>query len=195
MRARARRSLTHRYLHTQDADESKSGAGAGAGGGAKATSVGGFAAELAAIPEFAELGTLFRSTATVPLTESELEYLVTCVRHIYPEYVVFQFNITNTVPDQLLENVYVGMQVSDPENWDDVAVIPAESCKCNESAVSYVCLKRTNPGHFASSTFNCSVRGGCSLRRHQHSLTSAWCCSCTSRRRTLTPTPASLSMM
>ena len=193
--ARARRSLTHRYLHTQDTDESKSGAGAGAGGGAKATSVGGFAAELAAIPEFAELGTLFRSTATVPLTESELEYLVTCVRHIYPEYVVFQFNITNTVPDQLLENVYVGMQVSDPENWDDVAVIPAESCKCNESAVSYVCLKRTNPGHFASSTFNCSVRGGCSLRRHQHSLPSAWCCSCTSRRRTLTPTPASLSMM
>lgn len=141
----------------QDTDESKSGAGAGAGGGAKATSVGGFAAELAAIPEFAELGTLFRSTATVPLTESELEYLVTCVRHIYPEYVVFQFNITNTVPDQLLENVYVGMQVSDPENWDDVAVIPAESCKCNESAVSYVCLKRTNPGHFASSTFNCSL--------------------------------------
>ena len=96
--------------------------------------------------------------APVALTESEVEYVVNCVRHIFPEHVVFQFNVTNTVPDQVLEDVHVGMQVSDPDAWEDVAVVPAASCKCNVPAVSYVCLRRTDPGNFAASTFNCSVR-------------------------------------
>ena len=64
------------------ADESKSsGAGAGAGAGGAGgdakpgSGAGGYSGELAKVPEFAELGPLFRSTAAVPLTESELEYL------------------------------------------------------------------------------------------------------------------------
>lgn len=109
------------------------------------------------MPEFAELGPLFRSTAPVALTESEVEYVVNCVRHIFPEHVVFQFNVTNTVPEQVLEEVHVGMQVSDPDAWEDVAVVPADECKCNVPAVSYVCLRRTDPSNFAASTFNCSV--------------------------------------
>jgi len=132
-------------------------AGAGASAGAGAT---GYVAELAAVPELAalELGPLFRSTAPVELTESELEYLVNCVRHIYPEHVVFQFNVTNTVPDQLLEGVTVGMQVSNTENWEEVAVVPAPVCRCNQPTATYVVLKRVPADNFAASTFSCSVR-------------------------------------
>lgn len=39
------------------------------------------------------------------LTEPETEYAVNVVKHVFDEYVVFQYNCTNTIPEQLLENV------------------------------------------------------------------------------------------
>ena len=63
--------------------------------------------ELLSVPEFSELGPLFKSVPAKPLTESETEYLVECVKHIFAEHVVFQFNVTNTLNDQLLTDVQV----------------------------------------------------------------------------------------
>ncbi len=54
------------------------------------------------VPQFAKLGPLFRSSKSVRLTESESEYVVTCVKHIFSEHVVFQFTCTNTLDDLLL---------------------------------------------------------------------------------------------
>ncbi len=45
------------------------------------------------------------------LTEKETEYVVSCIKHIYPKHVVFQFNVTNNVEDQQLEDVTVEMEV------------------------------------------------------------------------------------
>lgn len=39
------------------------------------------------------------------LTEAETEYAVNVVKHIFDSHVVFQYNCTNTIPEQLLENV------------------------------------------------------------------------------------------
>lgn len=39
------------------------------------------------------------------LTEAETEYAVNVVKHIFDQHVVFQYNCTNTIPEQLLENV------------------------------------------------------------------------------------------
>lgn len=47
----------------------------------------------------------FQSSAPVELTEAETEYAVNVVKHIYSGHVVFQYNCTNTIPEQLLENV------------------------------------------------------------------------------------------
>lgn len=55
------------------------------------------------VPEFAQLGSVFRTTAPIELTEPETEYVVKVVKHIFEEHVVLQFNCTNTVNDQLLE--------------------------------------------------------------------------------------------
>jgi hypothetical protein len=41
----------------------------------------------------------------VELTEAETEYAVNVVKHIFDRHVVFQYNCTNTIPEQLLENV------------------------------------------------------------------------------------------
>lgn len=39
------------------------------------------------------------------LTEAETEYAVNVVKHIFDSHVVFQYNCTNTIPEQLLEDV------------------------------------------------------------------------------------------
>ncbi|KAL6539742.1 hypothetical protein OROHE_011513 [Orobanche hederae] len=41
----------------------------------------------------------------VELTEAETDYAVNVVKLIFERHVVFQYNCTNTIPEQLLENV------------------------------------------------------------------------------------------
>jgi len=48
---------------------------------------------------------LFQSSLPVELTEAETEYAVNVVKHIFDSHVVFQYNCTNTIPEQLLERV------------------------------------------------------------------------------------------
>ena len=43
----------------------------------------GYTAQLAAIPQFAALGPLFKSSPPVELTETESEYMVRCVKHVF----------------------------------------------------------------------------------------------------------------
>jgi coatomer protein complex subunit gamma len=49
-----------------------------------------YAERLAAIPAFAGLGPLFKSSAPVELTESETEYVVRCVKHTFLGHIVLQ---------------------------------------------------------------------------------------------------------
>lgn len=51
------------------------------------------------------LSLFFQSSAPVELTEAETEYAVNVVKHIFGGHIVFQYNCTNTIPEQLLENV------------------------------------------------------------------------------------------
>ncbi|GMI21999.1 hypothetical protein TeGR_g1194, partial [Tetraparma gracilis] len=55
------------------------------------------AAAVYEIPELASLGRAFRSTASTALTESETEYVVTVVKHIFDAHVVLQFSVLNTI--------------------------------------------------------------------------------------------------
>lgn len=48
---------------------------------------------------------IFQSSSPVELTEAETEYSVNAVKHIFDSHVVFQYNCTNTIPEQLLERV------------------------------------------------------------------------------------------
>lgn len=50
--------------------------------------------QLAAVPEFATIGALFKSShLPVELTESETEYMVQCVKHTFTNYIVFQVSL------------------------------------------------------------------------------------------------------
>ena len=50
------------------------------------------------------------------ISESETEYVVQCIKHIYPSHVVLQFDCTNTLNDQLLEEVSVALEL--PEGFE-----------------------------------------------------------------------------
>ncbi len=66
-------------------------------------------AALYAIPELAALGRVFRSTRPVPLTESETEYVVQCVKHVFEDHLVLDFSVHNTIEDQKLTDVTVAL--------------------------------------------------------------------------------------
>ena len=59
------------------------------------------------------LGTLFKSSLPLQLTELETEYFVQCIKHVYPSHIVLQFDCNNTLNDQILENI--SMEVETPE--------------------------------------------------------------------------------
>jgi coatomer subunit gamma len=58
-----------------------------------------------AIPALTHLGVPFKTSLAVGLTESETEYVVKCIKHVFAEHVVFQFDITNTLNDQLVREM------------------------------------------------------------------------------------------
>ena len=65
-----------------------------------------------AMPQFKALGPLFKSSAPVKLTEEETEYSISAVKHVYARHLLLQFNCTNTVEEQVLEDVAVTVDLA-----------------------------------------------------------------------------------
>lgn len=112
------------------------------------------AAAVYAIPELAALGRVFRSSAPVPLTESETEYVVTCIKHIMAEYVVLQFTVQNTIDDQRLDSCTVSVEGSDDGALYEVAgVVAADPIKYGDTKHCFTVLKRSLDQAMAPTTF------------------------------------------
>lgn len=79
---------------------------------------------LKAVPQLAALGPIFKSSRPVQLTEEETEYKILCVKHVLESHVVFQFLCTNTVREQVLEDVSVTMDLSEAEDFNEEMVLP-----------------------------------------------------------------------
>ncbi|KAF9469702.1 coatomer subunit gamma [Collybia nuda] len=117
--------------------------------------------QLAEVPEFSTYGSVLNSSATpVQLTESETEYQVTCVKHIFGEHVVFQFNVSNTLPDTVLEQVSVIMQPQTEDaglTEDFIIPLPALTAATSPGIV-YVSFTRESPDQFALASFQCTLK-------------------------------------
>ncbi|KAK0246199.1 adaptin N terminal region-domain-containing protein [Armillaria nabsnona] len=117
--------------------------------------------QLSEVPEFASYGPVFNSTAKpAQLTESETEYQVTCVKHIFKEHVVFQYNVSNTLPDTVLEQVSVFMQPqSDDTGLTEDFIIPVPSLSASTSpSIVYVSFTRESPDDYAVGSFACTLK-------------------------------------
>lgn len=97
-----------------------------------------YAKQLSRIPEFSILGPLFKSSQPVELTESETEYVISCVKHTFSKHIVFQFDCTNTLNDQVLEGVTVQMEPND--GFEIIAYVPCPVLSYNKPGVAYACV-------------------------------------------------------
>jgi coatomer protein complex subunit gamma len=113
-----------------------------------------FVEQLQLIPELAAYGSVLKSSPPVELTESETEYVVSVIKHVFKEAVVLQFDIKNTLDATVLTDVTVMATPSDEEEsgLEEDFIIPAAELKQNEPGLVYVAFK--NPeGSFAATTF------------------------------------------
>ncbi|KAG2542295.1 hypothetical protein PVAP13_9NG843500 [Panicum virgatum] len=97
---------------------------------------------LSSIPEFAGFGRLFKSSEPVELTEAETEYAVNVVKHIYDSYVVLQYNCTNTIEEQLLEDVTVCVDASDAEEFSEICSKPLASLPYSSTGQIFVAFEK-----------------------------------------------------
>jgi len=108
---------------------------------------------LNSVPEIAALGPLFKSCSPVEVTETECEYVVSCIKHIYNEHLVFQFNITNNMEDQQLENVSVEMTTENDE-WEEEFAIPEGVLAFQVGGSSFLCMARPEDSFNSGSIHN-----------------------------------------
>lgn len=60
-----------------------------------------YAQQLSEVPEFANYGPVLNSSSKpAPLTESETEYQVSCVKHIFKEHIVFQVRFSTSLEEK-----------------------------------------------------------------------------------------------
>ncbi|CAH7667178.1 adaptin N terminal region-domain-containing protein [Phakopsora pachyrhizi] len=116
-----------------------------------------YATQLSSVPEFSSYGSVLKSsTKPVPLTEHETEYVVSVVKHVFSEHIVFQFNLTNTLPDTVLEQVSVLMTPAE-EGLEEDFIIPIPSIS-TDTGIIYVSYTRTSPESYAVGSFGCTLK-------------------------------------
>ncbi|KAI4286807.1 MAG: hypothetical protein L6R35_003941 [Caloplaca aegaea] len=95
------------------------------------------------IPELKSHGPLLRSSPVVDLTESETEYVVTVIKHIFQGHVVLQYEIKNTLPDTVLEEVSIVATPSEEEEaLEEEFIIPVARLATDQPGAVYVSFKK-----------------------------------------------------
>ena len=119
-----------------------------------------YAAQLAAIPDMADFGPVLKSSAKpIQLTESETEYAVTAVKHVFKDHIVFQFNVTNTIPNTVLEQVWVDLLPSEDSGLVEDFILSIPSLTTDSgSGAAYVSYTREFPDDFASARLSATVK-------------------------------------
>ncbi|KAM0276249.1 hypothetical protein ACHAQH_006924 [Verticillium albo-atrum] len=103
-----------------------------------------YAQELMEIPEMKEFGSVLKSSPVIELTEAETEYVVTVVKHIFKEHIVLQYEVKNTLPATVLENVSVVATPAEEDELEEVFIIQAESLPTDEPGKVYVAFQKVN---------------------------------------------------
>lgn len=121
-------------------DEMAAALGESVGSSAQTTTGDEYREQLSQITQFEEFGPLFKSSRPVSLTESETEYKVQYVKHIFENHCVLQFNMVNTLNDQILENVRV-LVAPDELDESDCVFIPAPLMAYDQPVVAYTAFE------------------------------------------------------
>ncbi|EIE85792.1 hypothetical protein RO3G_10502 [Rhizopus delemar RA 99-880] len=114
---------------------------------------------LSSVPEITTFGALLKSSKRVHVTETETEYVVYCVKHLFAKHIVFQFDCLNTLNDQLLENVEVVMDIDNQElGLVKVFDLPASKIEYNALKHIYVAYEKQEISSFPVASFSCKLK-------------------------------------
>ena len=106
------------------------------------------------IPELKAHGALLHSSQPVELTESETEYVVSVIKHIYKDHVVLQYEIKNTMTDTILEDVSVTATPSeDEEVLEEEFSIPLAKLAQESPGTVFVSFKKTADVNYPITSF------------------------------------------
>lgn len=102
------------------------------------------------VKQLRKLGEPRNSTEPQLITDSDSEYVVSVLKHLYPSHVVLQFKVKNMMDNAAFQNV---MLVTDTEELEaePLYAIPIEHVSPGESKYAYVVLKYA-PSEFPSGT-------------------------------------------
>lgn len=107
------------------------------------------------IPELKSHGPLLSSSPVIELTESETEYVVTVIKHIFKENVVLQYEIKNTLPDTVLEEVSVVATPSEEdESLEEEFIIPVSKLPTDRPGTVYVSFKKHGETAYPVTSFS-----------------------------------------
>lgn len=106
------------------------------------------------IPELKAHGPVQSSSPTVELTESETEYVVSAIKHIYKENVVIQYNVKNTLANTVLEDISVVASPSEEdESLEEEFVVPVAKLATEELGTVFVSFKKTGETQYPVASF------------------------------------------
>eukprot|EP00933_Yihiella_yeosuensis_P036468 TRINITY_DN30218_c0_g1_i1.p1 TRINITY_DN30218_c0_g1~~TRINITY_DN30218_c0_g1_i1.p1 ORF type:complete len:922 (+),score=176.87 TRINITY_DN30218_c0_g1_i1:108-2873(+) len=113
---------------------------------------------LSEIAQDGELGPLQHSCRPQPLTESEAEYTVQCIKHVFKNHLVLEMYVSNTVPGVALENIEVKL-TGLGQSWSEVGASAISRLENGQNASAHIVLSKNGgdeaagavTGHFGAS--------------------------------------------
>ena len=112
--------------------------------------------EISRIPQFANLGPLFKSSVEQKLTEAETEYQIAVIKHTFGKNLLLQFNCTNTLNDQLLKNLTV--EVEGADGYEVTSYLPLEELSYGTPGKSYCLLELPDEDDICATTLSCQMK-------------------------------------
>ena len=111
------------------------------------------------IPELKAHGALLHSSPPVQLTESETEYVVNVVKHIFKEHLVLQYEIKNNMSETVLEDVSVVVTPSDEDEIiEEEFTIPIDKLTSERPGIIFVSFRRDPSVPFPTTSFTNSLK-------------------------------------
>jgi len=87
----------------------------------------------------------FKSSATCALTDTDAEFLVVAMKHVYPQGLVLQFRVLNTLEDQMLQECSVELDTKELTSLKIRESIPASLVRYSEPSWCFVILESPDP--------------------------------------------------
>ncbi|KAI4210215.1 MAG: hypothetical protein LQ351_006893 [Letrouitia transgressa] len=115
------------------------------------------AQSLMQIPELKAYGPLLSSSPTIELTESETEYVVNVIKHIFKDHVVLQYEIKNTLPDTVLGEVSVIATPSEQSLEEDL-IFPVSKLPTDQPGTAYVSFKKVGNVAYPVTSFTNALK-------------------------------------